>query len=478
MSKYSKVNSLWLVRHLGKGFAIALYGGNNGVNRVFYARSYHPIQARSIDGTNVAAHDNGVCRALLCYSTDDPFGDLKAAGDPYCTSHLTTEDTLREAMSKYGKVKSLCLIRHIVTGASRGYAFVEYETEGDASCLQELLDMYIFCFNSGVSLFARKECSFVDAHHSFIDGRETNAAIDTWMEDTKKMRRPIPHEDLKKLGIQLPLEGRYMSLRASVRCRRATTPDSERRPEALGRVYNTMTFVPVHRGMDRVGGEKLEVGTAQRIRIRHHRRELRTLEMGFPVYLILFTVKNGLGDEILLRGEDDCYTWWSFFALGNINPPAEANIQHPLNLLFNLLSMKECRFHVLWVFPFLCRCIVTWKQLMFGFMSGANITDITTQLKQTELGTSNLMECYLHNPVSFLEAVQPDLFKYKKWIGICVGHRLMDQALKRSYYMDFKLQRKRKNCRWNGSNLWVRFSPVFVAWTIDVDKFGMLLAKL
>ncbi|KAH0889469.1 hypothetical protein HID58_051898, partial [Brassica napus] len=144
----------------------------------------------------------------------------------------------------------------------------------------------------------------------------------------------------------------------------------------------------------------------------------------------------------------------AFFALGNINPPAEANIQHPLNLLFNLLSMKECRFHVLWVFPFLCRCIVTWKQLMFGFMSGVNITDITTQLKQTELGTSNLMECYLHNPVCFLEAVQPDLFKYKKWVvwGICVGHRLMDQALKKSYYIDFKLQRKRKNCRWNGSN--------------------------
>uniref|UniRef100_A0A0D3D3R3 RRM domain-containing protein n=1 Tax=Brassica oleracea var. oleracea TaxID=109376 RepID=A0A0D3D3R3_BRAOL len=110
--------------------------------------------------------------ALFLNLQNDPFGDLKAAGDPYCTSHLTTEDTLREAMSKYGKVKSLCLIRHIVTGASRGYAFVEYETEGDASCLQ---------------------------------------AIDTWMEDTKKMRRPIPHEDLKKLGIQLPLEGRYMS---------------------------------------------------------------------------------------------------------------------------------------------------------------------------------------------------------------------------------------------------------------------------
>ncbi|KAL0785624.1 hypothetical protein Bca101_001870 [Brassica carinata] len=55
-----------------------------------------------------------------------------------------------------------------------------------------------------------------------------------------------------------------------------TTPESERRPEALGKVYNTRTFVHVHRGMDQVGGEKLEVGTAQRIRIRR-RRSLATL---------------------------------------------------------------------------------------------------------------------------------------------------------------------------------------------------------
>ncbi|WZZ39804.1 hypothetical protein YC2023_036063 [Brassica napus] len=74
------------------------------------------------------------------------------------------------------------------------------------------------------------------------------------------------------------------------------------------------------------------------------------------------------------------------------------------------------------------RCIVTWKQLMFGFMSGVNITDITTQLKQTELGTSNLMECYLHNPVCFLEAVQPDLFKYKKWV-VWVGLREYASAI-------------------------------------------------
>ncbi|KAF8093950.1 hypothetical protein N665_0373s0007 [Sinapis alba] len=199
-------------------------GGNNVVNKVFYATSYHPIQAGSIDGTDVAPHDNGVRRALLCYNAGlyDPFGDSKAAGDPYSTlfvgriSHLTTEDTLREAMSKHGKVKSLRLVRHIVTGASRGYAFVEYETEKEMRRAYE------------------------DAHHSLIDGREIivdynrQQLMPGWIprrlggglggrKESGQLRfggrerpfraplRPIPHEDLKKLGIQLPPEGRYMS---------------------------------------------------------------------------------------------------------------------------------------------------------------------------------------------------------------------------------------------------------------------------
>ncbi|KAF3583554.1 hypothetical protein F2Q69_00027493 [Brassica cretica] len=131
-----KVSSLHATSKYGK--VKSLCGGGN---RVFYARSYHPIQAGSIDGTNVAAHDNGVRRALLCYSTGlyDPFDDSKAAGDPYCTSHLTTEDTLREVK---------CMLCSCLTGASRGYAFVEYETEKEM------------------------HRAYKDAHHSFIDGRE------------------------------------------------------------------------------------------------------------------------------------------------------------------------------------------------------------------------------------------------------------------------------------------------------------------
>lgn len=126
------------------------------INSVFYAEAYHPIQAGSIDGTDTVPHDNAVYRALLCSSAGlyDPFGDPKAIGDPYCTifvgrlSHLTTEDTLRKAMSKYGKVKNLRLVRHIVTGASRGYAFVEFETEREM------------------------RRAYKDAQHSYIDDSE------------------------------------------------------------------------------------------------------------------------------------------------------------------------------------------------------------------------------------------------------------------------------------------------------------------
>lgn len=43
--------------------------GFNMINGVFYATTYHPIQAGSIDGTDIAPHDNGVYRALLASST-------------------------------------------------------------------------------------------------------------------------------------------------------------------------------------------------------------------------------------------------------------------------------------------------------------------------------------------------------------------------------------------------------------------------
>ncbi|KAL7126420.1 hypothetical protein ABFS83_14G185900 [Erythranthe nasuta] len=199
-------------------------GGGAGLNSVFYAESYHPIQAGSIDGTDIHPHDNAVYRALLCSNAAlyDPFGDPKVIGDPCCTlfvarlSHLTTEHTLRKAMSEYGKVKNLRLVRHIVTGASRGHAFVEFETEKDM------------------------RRAYKDAHHSFIDDSEIivdynrQHLMPGWIprrlggglggkKESGQLRfggrerpfraplRPIPFDDLKRLGIPPPPEGRYMS---------------------------------------------------------------------------------------------------------------------------------------------------------------------------------------------------------------------------------------------------------------------------
>lgn len=160
----------------------------------------------------------------------------------------------------------------------------------------------------------------------------------------------------------------------------------------------------------------------------------------------------------------------AFFALGNVNPAAEANIY----------GDPEAADIV--------------------FTSGANIVvvgiNITTQVKMTDSDLSELRQSggkhaqflsdmckfyrdwhvksdgvygvFLHDPVSFVALVQPDLFTYKKGVvrvetqGICVGHALMDQGLK----------------EWNSSNPWTGYSPVSVAWTVDVDKVLSYIKKL
>ncbi|KAH9727748.1 U11/U12 small nuclear ribonucleoprotein 35 kDa protein [Citrus sinensis] len=228
--------------------------GNN-INSVFYAELYHPIQAGSIDGTDIHPHDNAICRALLCSSAGlyDPVGDPKAIGDPYCTvfvgrlSHFTSEDTLRKAMSKYGRVKNLRLVRDIVTGASRGYAFVEYETEREMRRAYEdahhsIIDDHqiLVDYNRqqlmpgwiprrlGGGLGGKKESGqlrFGGRERPFrapLQEMEGDViflciAISELILPCKTVtqmfetRRPIPFDELKRLGIPPPPEGRYMS---------------------------------------------------------------------------------------------------------------------------------------------------------------------------------------------------------------------------------------------------------------------------
>ncbi|KAK3700076.1 hypothetical protein QZH41_015031 [Actinostola sp. cb2023] len=62
----------------------------------------------------------------------------KVTGDPKCTLFVgklnkdTEEASLVKQFSKYGDIRKCRLIRDIVTGSSKGYAFIEYENERDA----------------------------------------------------------------------------------------------------------------------------------------------------------------------------------------------------------------------------------------------------------------------------------------------------------------------------------------------------------
>lgn len=100
---------------------------------------------------------------------------------------------------------------------------------------------------------------------------------------------------------------------------------------------------------------------------------------------------------------------------------------------------------------------------------------------------------FLHDPVSFVALVRPDLFTYKSGVvrvetqGICVGHTLMDQGIKKyvqSYTWFYRIFLQFSNCsvnnpfpfspliscRWNSSNPWTGYSPISVAWTVKVDE--------
>lgn len=99
------------------------------------AKFYHPLQAGSIDGTDTAPHDKAVSRAMgIKYKPNK-----RVFGDPDKTlfvgrlSRDTCEATVYKVFAKCGEVVNCRLIRDVVTGFSKGYAFVEYKSERDAN---------------------------------------------------------------------------------------------------------------------------------------------------------------------------------------------------------------------------------------------------------------------------------------------------------------------------------------------------------
>eukprot|EP00124_Ichthyophonus_hoferi_P001664 Ihof_evm4s93 gene=Ihof_evmTU4s93 len=73
---------------------------------------------------------------FLYFHTDKPPVNLPS--NPECSlfiarlSPITTEESLKEYFGQYGTIQSLRLVCDIVTGYSKGYAFIEFYNQHDA----------------------------------------------------------------------------------------------------------------------------------------------------------------------------------------------------------------------------------------------------------------------------------------------------------------------------------------------------------
>ncbi|KAM7468275.1 hypothetical protein LguiB_015837 [Lonicera macranthoides] len=152
----------------------------------------------------------------------------------------------------------------------------------------------------------------------------------------------------------------------------------------------------------------------------------------------------------------------AFFALGNVNPAAEANIYgdpEAADIVFT------CGANIVVVGI----NITTQVQLTdhdidelrkSGGKHAQFLSDMIKFYRDWHVKSDGVYGIFLHDPVSFVALVRPDLFTYKVGVvrvetqGICLGHTLMDQGLK----------------KWNSDNPWSGFSPISVAWTVDVKE--------
>ncbi|GJP56456.1 hypothetical protein CLOM_g15526 [Closterium sp. NIES-68] len=202
-------------------------GWGGGGQLVWYGHEeYHPVQAGSIDGTDTRPHDRGIKRALMArrLAAYDPASDPCAASvDASRTLFVcrllpaTTEGRLLQAAEAHGSVQRLRIVRNIVTGASRGYAFIEYasaqhfdrayrrglDLEGVGG-RQVLVDFYRQGLLPG--WLPRR-------YGGGVGGRKESGQIRFGCRDRpfKVPLREVPVEQLQKLGIPLPPQGRFHS---------------------------------------------------------------------------------------------------------------------------------------------------------------------------------------------------------------------------------------------------------------------------
>lgn len=160
----------------------------------------------------------------------------------------------------------------------------------------------------------------------------------------------------------------------------------------------------------------------------------------------------------------------SFFAIGNVNPAAEANIYgdpEAADIVFTCgAEMVVVGINVT------TQVILTEADLCelrdSKARHGEYIYNMCQFYRDFHLKSESLNGIYLHDPTCFAALIKPRLFEYKNGAvrvetqGICTGHTLMDFGLK----------------KWNSNNPWTGIRPVSVAWTVDAVGVINLVKEL
>ena len=122
-----------------------------------FALEYDPVRCGSIDGTDVVPHDRAIVRAISANYRPNK----GVIGDPECTlfvgrlNKTTSEDAIETQFSAFAPVRRVRLVRDVVTGFSRGYAFVEfYDERTTKNVCREAADMEL----DNRQLLVEREC--------------------------------------------------------------------------------------------------------------------------------------------------------------------------------------------------------------------------------------------------------------------------------------------------------------------------------
>jgi len=104
---------------------------------MWYLENYNPLLAGSIDGTDTVPHDHGIVRALNSYYSINNPVISKLTSNLLKTLFVgrlnenTNENDIKKVFSKFGKISNVRVVVDIVTGISRGYGFIEFDSEKD-----------------------------------------------------------------------------------------------------------------------------------------------------------------------------------------------------------------------------------------------------------------------------------------------------------------------------------------------------------